>query len=139
MPIASTEEIKNEVESLLGKPKNPVGRPKKPEYEIERMVEIIDEYTDNAIIPILKECCFENNWNYEYVEQLKKKHDELSQSIKRLLTKKEITLEKMLYSGQNNTGYIFSLKQLGWSDKQDVGVSGDLKLFTVTEDEQEAL
>jgi len=117
MPVRSTEEIKKEVESLLGKPR---GRPKKPKYNIKSMVKIIDEYTDTAYIPILKECCFENNWGYDYVMELERKHEELSQSIKRLKIKKEAVLEKMLYTGLNNTGYIFSLKQLGWRDRFDV-------------------
>jgi len=120
MPVLTTEEIKNDVESLLGKPKHPGGRPKKPKYVIKSMVKIIDEYTDKALIPILKECCFENNWGYDYVMELERKHEELSRSIKRLKTRKEAVLEKMLYTGQNNTGYIFSLKQLGWRDKFEV-------------------
>jgi len=133
MPILSTEDIKKNVENLLGKPEKPRGRPKKPKYNIKRMVEIINEYTDEAYIPILKECCFDNAWNYDYVDQLKRKHEELSLSIKRLLAKKEITLEKMLYTGQNNTGYIFSLKQLGWTDKQDMNISGDMTTLKVAD------
>jgi hypothetical protein len=119
MPIQSTEELKKNAETLLGRPGKRRGRPKKPKYTIKRMVRIIDEYTDNAPIPILKECCLNNNWNYDYVMELERKHKELSQSIKRLKTQKEVFLEKMLYSGDNNAGYIFSLKQLGWRDKFD--------------------
>jgi len=128
MPVLSTNEIKKDVENLLGKPKNPVGRPKKPKYNIKNMVKAIDKYTDTALIPILKECCFENNWGYDYVMELERKHEELSQAIKRLKTRKEAVLEKMLYTGQNNTGYIFSLKQLGWRDKQDVNISGGMDI-----------
>ena len=128
MPVRSTEEIKNEVESLLGKPQVPMGRPKKPKYNIKHMIKTIDEYTSKTMIPILKECCYNNDWNYDYVDQLKRKHEDLSLSIKRLMTKKEVILEQMLYSGQNNTGYIFSLKQLGWKVKQDMNISGGMDI-----------
>ena len=95
------------------------GRPKKVKYTIKTMVRKIYEYTEKAQLPILKECCFQNDWNYDYVMQLQRDNPVLSQSIRRLLTKKEIMLEKGLYAGANNTGFVFGLKQLGWKDSPE--------------------
>lgn len=95
------------------------GRPKKPKYTIKTMVRKIYEYTEKTQLPILKECCFQNDWNYDYVMQLQRDNPVLSQSIRRLLTKKEIMLEKGLYAGANNTGFVFGLKQLGWKDSPE--------------------
>jgi hypothetical protein len=81
---------------------------------------------EKVYIPILKEVCLLNNWDYEYVEHLKHKSAILSQSIKKLLTKKEVVLEQLLYSGGNNTGMIFGLKQLGWSDRVEQVVTADV-------------
>ena len=83
------------------------------------MVKQIKKYTDETDLPILKECCFENDWNYDYVMQIQRDNPVLSQSIRRLLTKKEIILEKALYAGTNNTGCVFGLKQLGWKDNPE--------------------
>lgn len=96
-----------------------MGRPKKEKYVIEKMVKQIKRYTDETVIPILKECCFENDWCYDYVMQLQRDNPVLSQSIRRLLTKKEIQLEKALYAGENNSAFVFSLKQLGWKDNPE--------------------
>jgi hypothetical protein len=95
------------------------GRPRKPKYTIKTMVRKIYEYTEKTQLPILKECCFQNDWNYDYVMQLQRDNPVLSQSIRRLLTKKEIILEKGLYAGANNTGFVFGLKQLGWKDSPE--------------------
>ena len=61
---------------------------KKVKYTIKTMVRKIYEYTEKAQLPILKECCFQNDWNYDYVMQLQRDNPVLSQSIRRLLTKK---------------------------------------------------
>lgn len=102
-----------------GQSGNPNGRIKNPKYKLKSMVRKIDEYTENTTLPILKECCFENKWSYDYVMELQRENPLLSQSIRRLLTKKEIALEKGLYSGVNNTGMVFGLKQLGWKDNPE--------------------
>lgn len=97
------------------------GRPPKPKYNIKYMVRTIRDYTDGTAMPILKECCFNQDWNYDYVMQLQREHEDLSQSIKRLLMKKEVVLELGMLTGRLNTGgAAFSLKQLGWRDRQDI-------------------
>lgn len=102
--------------------KNKGGRPPKDKYGIDYMVRKITEYTNEKKskgFPILKECCLLNDWNYDYVMELQRKHPKLSQSIKTLLNWKEVKLEQGGLSGKFNTGMvIFTLKQPahGWSD-----------------------
>ncbi len=88
-------------------------------YNVKKIVETILEYTETSKLPILKEVCFDNGWDYDYILQLQREHELLRLAIKRLLAKKEILLEKAMYTGENNTAFIFSLKQLGWKDQPD--------------------
>lgn len=104
-------------------------RPKKKDsngdemYDIAAMCEKIDLYIrKNAPkgLPILKECCLQNGWNYDYVMELQRNNPMLSQSVKKLLDWKEVQLEKGGLSGKFNPSVvIFSLKQPahGWTDK----------------------
>lgn len=103
-----------------------MGRPKSDKYDIDKMVNIIEEYTNDTELPILKEVCYLNNWNYDYIMQMQRDNESLSHSIKTLLNKKEVQLEKGGISGKyNNTMVIFSLKQLGWRDKQDIDIHSE--------------
>ena len=96
-----------------------MARPKKEKYNVDSICKEIDKYINTVELPILKELCYLKNYNYDYIMQLQRKSDKLSQSIKRLLNKKEVILErKGLNSEVNSTMAIFSLKQLGWKDKQ---------------------
>lgn len=103
-----------------------MARPKSNKYKIKDMVKKINEYTDNTKlpdIPILKEICVENDWNYDYIMKLQRNNDELRQSIKRLLMKKEVLLEKGMTGGQLvASASIFSLKQLGWRDEAKIEI-----------------
>lgn len=99
-----------------------MARPKKAKYQLKNLCKIIDEYTNETSIPILKEVCYQNNLNYSYVMQMRTKEEnvELSNSIKRLLDKKEAQLERLGLTGKIDRGMaIFSLKQLGWKDKPE--------------------
>jgi hypothetical protein len=52
--------------------------------------------------------------------------EEFSDPIKVLIDKKEAALERKALDGEvNTTMAVFSLKQLGWSDKQQVEHSGE--------------
>lgn len=98
-----------------------LGRPAKSKYKINFMVEKINQYIQEKRddLPILKECCLINDWNYDYVMQLQRENPALSQSIKKLLDWKEVNLEKGALTGRiDKTMAIFSLKQPahGWSD-----------------------
>ena len=113
------------------------GRKPSGKYNTAEMAEIINKYTDEAELPILKEVCYLNSWYYVYLTELQEKENELpiedrllTLSIKRLLSKKEVELEKGALIGKyQQTMAVFSLKQLGWRDKQDVEV--DIKPFEV--------
>lgn len=88
-------------------------------YNIKTMVKKIHKYTEEHEFPILKECVFLNNWNYDYFMELQRNNEVLRKEASRLLCKKEIAAEKYLVTGQNNTGMVFILKQLGWKDNPD--------------------
>ena len=113
------------------------GRPKKPKYESKNMLRKISDYIDGCNVdgtkllpngqrrpvrvPILKECCLRNGWNYDYVMQLQRGDEDLYGKIQELLGWKEILLEQGMLTGVFKPGAaIFSLKQLGWTDRQDI-------------------
>lgn len=100
-----------------------LGRPKEKRYETPYMIKKIDEYIQNTKkgVPILKECCLMNNWNYDYFMELQREDAELREASRRLLDWKEVKLEKGALAGVlNSTAAIFSLKQLGWRDRPEV-------------------
>lgn len=98
-----------------------MARPQSAKYDKDFMLSTIEEYTNNTDIPILKEVCYLNYWNSDYVLELRRNDEELSRAIKRLLDKKESQLErKGLNKEIDRTVAIFSLKQLGWKDKQEI-------------------
>lgn len=98
------------------------------EYTPEVMNEIIenlDKYVSNTEVPIFAEFCYENDYSREYLYDLAKNNKQLSYAIKNCITKKEAQLERLaLQKNVDVTMAIFSLKQLGWRDKQDVEHSG---------------
>lgn len=96
-----------------------MGRRVTEKYKIPRLVKIFNDYTKNTQLPILKEVCFDNELDYDYIIQLQRENPELARATRKLLAKKEIQLEKALMSGANNTAFIFQLKQLGWKDNPE--------------------
>ena len=96
-----------------------MARPKTGKYDNLRQ-DIID-YTEQTEYPILKELCYLKHYNYDYVMQLQRTNEELSQSIKELLYKKESYLEREGIKGNlAQTMAVFTLKQLGWRDNIEV-------------------
>lgn len=95
-------------------------------YDIDGMCKKIEKYiNDNRKgVPILKECCLLNDWDYDYVITLQRGNEELKRSTRKILNWKEVQLEKGALSGKiDKTMAIFSLKQLGWTDKQEQSVT----------------
>lgn len=92
---------------------------KNNKYKIPQMIKAIRAYADSADLPILKECCIKNNWDYDYFLKLQRENEGLCREARRLLAIKEIKLEKAMYTGSNVTAMIFGLKQLGWKDNPD--------------------
>lgn len=104
------------------KEKRPRGRPASGKYDIPGMVATIGQYIDEHKddLPILKECCLLNSWDYDYVMKLQRENEDLRQAIKKLLDWKEVRLERGGLAGDyDKTMVIFTLKQPahGWSDK----------------------
>jgi len=102
----------------------PAGRPRKYTKKLLKEInEMILAYTENTPVPILAECAYGLGMHRQQLYEF----PELNDAIKRLITKKESVLEKGALSGKLNTSMaIFSLKQIGWSDKQDVNHSGTI-------------
>ena len=96
-----------------------MARPKTGKYD--NLIQDIVEYTNNTEYPILKELCYQKHYNYDYIMQMQRNNEELTQSIKELLYKKEAYLEREGIKGNlAQTMAVFTLKQLGWRDTIDV-------------------
>jgi len=81
----------------------------------------IQEYISKTKIPILVEFCYQYPISKSYLYALADEDEELKDSIKLLITKKEASLERETLDGNvDKTMAIFSLKQLGWKDKSEV-------------------
>lgn len=91
----------------------PTGRTEK----YENIAEMLEQYVDEAEIPVLAEFAYKNNLTREYLYTLSKTDQRLFNAIKKCTTKKEAVLEIGTLMGKyEKTMAIFSLKQLGWSD-----------------------
>lgn len=102
----------------------PVGRPRNyNDKEVERIKALLELYIEKSDIPIIAEFAYMN----DIPRQTFYDYPEFSTLLKKLMDKKESNLEKLGLIGEiNSTMAIFSLKQLGWRDKQDVNMSGDV-------------
>ena len=91
-------------------------------YNIDDMTDIVDAYTNECLddplrLPVLKELCVLQYWDYDYVITLQRENDKLRQATKRLLALKESRLELNGVADKYNARMAsFSLKQLGWAD-----------------------
>lgn len=109
-----------------GSDKNLGGRP----IEIDRAKLVADlaKYIDETDIPIIAEFAYRHGLNRSSIYEI----TEVSDALKKLIAKKEAALERLMLSGKPNVaaGAIFSLKQLGWSDRTEVKHSGELTTIT---------
>jgi hypothetical protein len=96
----------------------PGGRPRKyKESQVAEIAKAFERYIDEQDIPIIVEFCYLNRIERETIYD----YDEFSTLRKRCIAKKEAALERgMLTNTINTTGAIFSLKQLGWSDRREL-------------------
>jgi len=101
-----------------------MARPKITKKHLKEVAKLMDAYTDKSAIPVLAECAFELGYSRQFFYE----HDdcpEFSDARKRLLAKKEFRLEVGALSGNLNASMsIFSLKQMGWSDKHEHTLPG---------------
>ena len=91
------------------------GRPRKfNEDQVEQILELMAEYIETTQIPIAAEFAYKNG----IPKQTLYDYEEFSFLLKTMMSKKEAQLERMALSKQINVAMaIFSLKQMGWSDK----------------------
>jgi hypothetical protein len=106
------------------------GHPKGPiKYTPElnsKIVEAMEEYCQKTAIPILGE--FAYNFGLSNI-QCFYEIPELMDARERLIMKKAAQLEKGCLANQiNATMAVFSLKQLGWSDKAEIKHTGVVQL-----------
>ena len=92
------------------------------EEKLNEVKKEMEEYTENTEIPIFAEFAYTHKYNRQELY----KHEQLSDSIKNMMMKKETVLEKKgLLNQVNSTMAVFSLKQLGWRDKQEIEHTGE--------------
>ena len=85
----------------------------------------MEKYITETEIPILSE--------FAYLNHIARKEfyrvEGLNEIVDRLMAKKEAMLEKLALKNKiNSTMAIFSLKQMGWKDRQDIDVSGKINI-----------
>lgn len=102
----------------------PAGRPRKIDYK--KLIDDADEYIATANPPIIAEYAHIHGitrcYLYELADNEKKAgRPQLSNTIKKISEAKEVILEKKTLNGEYNaTMAVFSLKQLGWKDRQEI-------------------
>jgi len=99
------------------------GRP--PKYSKEKLKELAEkfaEYIESTSIPIIAEFAYTNDIDRTALYD----NEEFSTLLKKCIAKKEAQLEKGVLAGKLNPAMgIFSLKQLGWSDKREIKITSD--------------
>jgi hypothetical protein len=92
------------------------------EHDRAKLLVAFERYIAETDIPIVAEFASQQGLHRQQLYDM----EELSDAIKRCITKKEAVLESKGLAGKVNTAMaIFSLKQLGWSDRQDMTLKGD--------------
>jgi hypothetical protein len=107
---------------------NPVGRPRSltPE-DVAKLVIEFDNYIKTSSIPVIAEFAYKNGLTRQSLYD----YDEFSTLLKICTEKKEAQLELMSLRGEvNSTQAIFSLKQMGWKDRESKIVFVDPKTLT---------
>ena len=86
----------------------------------EHLLKKFEKYINDTTLPIIAEFAYMNDIERQYLYDNKM----FSTLLKKCTTKKEANLEKGALTGKlNHTMAIFSLKQLGWKDRQDTEVN----------------
>lgn len=105
-----------------------VGRPPKvKEVDMPELVQKFRDYIDTTDIPIVAEFAYKHGFGKMYFYE----RQEFSELIKICHAKKESALEIGTLTNQlNATMAVFSLKQMGWRDKEAKVVFVDPKTLT---------
>lgn len=111
------EEIRKRVSRAFGF--SPAGRPRK--WDRHELYDDLMQYIEKTDIPILAEFAYKTGITRDLLYEM----PELSDAIKACAAKKEAALESKALKGDVNcTMAIFSLKQLGWTDRNEQTVQG---------------
>lgn len=113
----------------------PVGRPRKySSNELERLAYKFNDYIKNTDIPIIAEFAGQAGILKDDIYN----YDEFYTLRKMAIDKKEANLERKALTGEvNQTMAIFSLKQLGWSDKHELTPMDTQIRVTIVDDVDE--
>lgn len=102
----------------------PAGRPKL--YKPEDYLDALAEYIETTPIPIIAEFAYLHNMGKASMYDMGEESEEFSTLLKKCISKKEAALERSGLNGDTNPAMtIFSLKQLGWTDRQENTLKGD--------------
>ena len=94
---------------------------RKRKYDRVVLAKELEHYIESTEIPIFKEFCVRQKASRSTLYEM----EELKPLISMCTEKKEAALERLSLEGKVNvTQAIFSLKQLGWRDKQEHEVTG---------------
>jgi len=107
-----------------------MGRPKIYTDEfIEALRVKLEAYINDNIIPIIAEFAYINDLYGQRLYAFAEKNADFMDTMKKAISKKTAQLEKLSLENEINVPMsIFSLKQLGWSDKKEISVPEDVKL-----------
>ena len=95
------------------------------EYDREAIKLAFEQYIDSTEIPIIAEFASNQGFGKHVLYDF----EELSNLLKKCTSKKEAALERRALDGDVNvTMAIFSLKQLGWSDKTEQTINGPVSI-----------
>ena len=96
---------------------------------IEEVRKRLEKYIDESEIPIVSEFAYLSKIGRQQLYTFAEKNKSLSDTIKRGIEKKETQLERLgLLNVINPSVAIFSLKQLGWTDRKEISVPEDINL-----------
>ena len=110
-----------------------MARPVKYTKEVIENIRLdMEKYTERENIPIVAEFAYKHNVPRQTLYVFAEQDSKFSDAIKRLVAKKEAQLEKLgLLNAINSSMAIFSLKQLGWRDKQEMEHFGQVGIKIV--------
>ncbi len=100
------------------------GRPRKyTKDQVDEIIAKFEEYIKYHDVPIIAEFAYEN----DIIRESLYDYQEFSTVLKKCTAKKEAALERGMLSGKfPPAAAIFSLKQLGWSDRHELEHSGNM-------------
>ncbi len=112
-----------------------IGRPRKyTAKEIRRLYYKFEIYIEETEIPIIAEFAYKNNLSKDFLYDTL----EFSELLKSCISKKETALETKCLKGEVNPAMaIFSLKQIGWRDKQEIDIGIPVRIKVSLDDEKE--